>query len=91
MRDLTPASLERRPPLHDPRTRGTSDFNSVEIGNLPDAPQLVPDIVQIMTSCGRPPDQVTADRGYGKATVDKGLGDLGVAFVAIPRPEKPSQ
>ena len=58
---------------------------------MPDAPQLVPDIVRIKTSCGRPPDQVTADRRYGEATVGKELDDLGVAFVAIPRPRKPSQ
>lgn len=63
----------------------------VEIGNPPDAPQLVPAIKRIKTRCGRPPDQVTADRGYGKATVDKELGDLGVSVVAIPRPGKPGK
>lgn len=65
--------------------------HSVEIGNPPDAPQLVPAIKRIKTRCGRPPDQVTADRGYGKATVDKELGDLGVSVVAIPRPGKPGK
>ena len=34
---------------------------------------------------GRAPRAVTADRGYGEASVDAGLGELGVKFVAIPR------
>lgn len=65
--------------------------HTVEVGNPPDAPQLVPAIARVKARCGRPPDQVTADRGYGKATVDNELGHLGVGTVAIPRPGKPSQ
>ena len=41
---------------------------------------------------GKAPDAVTADRGYGKASLDKELtDDIGVGTVAIPRPGKPSQ
>ncbi len=64
--------------------------HTVEIGNPPDGPQLVPAITRVKQRCGRPPDQVTADRGYGQATVDKDLTTLGVDTVAIPRPGKPS-
>lgn len=65
--------------------------HNVEVGNPPDALQLVPAIERIKTRCGRPPDRVTADRGYGKATVDKDLEALGVGVVAIPRPGKPGE
>ncbi len=64
--------------------------HTVEIGNPPDAPQLAPAIARVKQRCGKPPDQVTADRGYGKAVVDKELKALGVAVVAIPRPGTPS-
>jgi len=63
--------------------------HNVEIGNPPDALQLVPAIARVKSRCGRPPHQVTADRGYGKAAVDNELADLGVATIAIPRPGKP--
>ncbi len=67
------------------------DYN-VEIGNPPDAPQLAPAVERVARRCGRPPDEVTADRGYGKASVDRELqDDLGVGFVAIPRPGKPTE
>jgi IS5 family transposase len=36
------------------------------------------------------PGAVTADRGYGEATVDEALADLGVTTVVIPRKGKPS-
>jgi IS5 family transposase len=64
--------------------------HNVEIGNPPDAPQLAPAIARVKQRCGRPPDQVTADRGYGKASVDKDLEALGVGTVAIPRPGTPT-
>ena len=35
-------------------------------------------------------DAVTADRGYGQASVERGLHDLGVRSVAIPRTSKPT-
>ncbi|MDF1595718.1 MAG: ISNCY family transposase [Acidimicrobiia bacterium] len=66
--------------------------HTVEIGNPSDAPQLIPAIERVKRRCGRPPDQVTADRGYGKASVDKALiDDVGVSYVAIPRPGTPTQ
>ena len=66
--------------------------HSVEIGNPTDAPQLVPAIKRVARRCGRPPDIVTADRGYGKASVDQALRDeVGVGFVAIPRQGTPTE
>ena len=41
--------------------------HNVEIGNPPDAPQLVPAIERITARTGRTPRAVTADRGYGQA------------------------
>ena len=63
--------------------------HSVEIGNPPDAPQLAPAIERITRRTGRPPRAVTADRGYGYASVERDLHDLGVRSVAIPRASKP--
>jgi IS5 family transposase len=63
----------------------------VEIGNPPDAPQLVSAIKRIKTRCGRPPDQVTADRGYGKATVDKELGALVSVSLRYPALANPAR
>ena len=40
---------------------------------------------------GRPPRAVTADRGYGQASVDNALDKLGVETVAIPRKGPPGQ
>jgi IS5 family transposase len=39
---------------------------------------------------GHPPRVVTADRGYGQASVERDLHGLGVRSVAIPRISKPS-
>ena len=63
--------------------------HNVEIGNPPDAPQLVPAITRIKAAAGTAPDAVTADRGYGFARVDKALAELGVTTIVIPRPGKP--
>lgn len=65
--------------------------HNVEIGNPPDAPQLVPAIKRVSGRCGKPPEAVTADRGYGKSAVDQELEKLGVKQVAIPRPGTPSE
>lgn len=66
------------------------DYN-VEIGNPADGPQLVPAIERVKKRCGRPPDAVAADRGYGSAKIDNKLrDDIGVKTVVIPRPGKPS-
>ena len=64
--------------------------HNVEVGNPSDAPQLAPAIERITGRAGRPPRAVTADRGYGLASVEHRLHDLGVRTVAIPRMNKPS-
>ena len=63
--------------------------HNVEIGNPADAPQLAPAIERITRRTGRPPRAVTADRGYGEASVEADLHALGVRSVAIPRKGKP--
>ena len=64
--------------------------HAVEVGNPADAPQLVPAIARIAERAGRAPTAVTADRGYGYASVEAELHELGVRCVAIPRASKPS-
>jgi transposase, IS5 family len=63
--------------------------HTVEIGNPADAPQLAPAIARITRRAGLPPGAVTADRGYGQASVERDLHELGVRSVAIPRTSKP--
>ena len=63
--------------------------HTVEVGNPADAPQLVPAIARITERAGHAPTAVTADRGYGYASVETDLHDLGVRRVAIPRASKP--
>jgi len=63
--------------------------HSVEIGNPYDAAQLVPAIKRVVRRTGCPPRAVTADRGYGQASVENDLHQLGVRSVAIPRQSKP--
>jgi hypothetical protein len=57
----------------------------VEYGAAPDGPQLVPAINRVIRRTGRVPRAVTADRGYGRAAVERDLHELGVQTVAIPR------
>jgi IS5 family transposase len=64
--------------------------HNVEIGNPADAPQLAPAIERITRRTGSPPRAVTADRGYGEASVERDLHGLGVRSVAIPRKSQPS-
>ena len=52
--------------------------HNVEIGNPLDAPQLAPAIERITRRTGRAPRAVTADRGYGDASVERDLHELGV-------------
>ena len=63
--------------------------HNVEMGNPPDAPQLAPAVERISRRTGRIPRAVTADRGYGQASVEDDLHELGVRSVAIPRTSKP--
>jgi len=51
---------------------------------------LAPAIERITRHVGCPPRAVTADRGYGDASVERELYTLGVRSVAIPRRSKPS-
>jgi IS5 family transposase len=64
--------------------------HSVQIGNPPDAPQLAPAVARITARTGHTPRAVTADRGYGEASVERDLHELGVRTVAIPRKSKPT-
>jgi transposase, IS5 family len=63
--------------------------HNVEIGNPADAPQLAPAIARITGRLGHAPRAVTADRGYGYASVESDLHELGVRAVAIPRAARP--
>jgi transposase, IS5 family len=63
--------------------------HAVHVGNPSDAPQLAPAIARIADRIGRVPTAVTADRGYGYASVENDLHDLGVRHVAIPRASRP--
>jgi IS5 family transposase len=63
--------------------------HTVEMGNPADAPQLAPAIERITARTGSAPGAVTADRGYGEASVERDLHDLGVRTVSIPRKGKP--
>jgi len=63
---------------------------SAHQGNPADAPLLAPAITRVKAVFGKAPDAATADRGYGEATVDQALTELGVQTVVIPRKGKPS-
>jgi transposase, IS5 family len=63
--------------------------HTIVIGNPVDAPQLAPAIQRITGRVGHPPRAVTADRGYGLASVEHDLHHLGVRNVAIPRMSNP--
>ena len=64
--------------------------HSVHQGNPADAPLLAPAVARIKALLGRAPKAVTADRGYGEATVQDDLTELGVTTVVIPRKGKPA-
>lgn len=59
--------------------------HSIQIGNPPDTAQLTPAVERVIRRTGHPPRAVTADRGYGLASVERDLHQLGVREVAIPR------
>ena len=65
--------------------------HTVHQGNPADAPQLAPAVARIIIRTGRKPRTVTADRGYGEASVDNALQDLGVRTVVIPRKGRPGK
>jgi IS5 family transposase len=62
----------------------------VQAGMPADAPRLAPAIERVIAAVGAVPEAVTADRGYGQASVDTDLKDLGVEMIAIPRKGKTS-
>jgi IS5 family transposase len=63
--------------------------HTVDMGNPPDAPMLVPAVTRIAKFFGRVPKAATADRGYGEPKVETELASLGVKHVAIPRKGRP--
>jgi transposase, IS5 family len=63
----------------------------IEAGMPPDAPRLAPAIARAITAAGVVPGAVTADRGYGQASVDAELETLGVKRVAILRKGQPGK
>jgi len=60
-------------------------------GNPPDAPQLAPAVKRVSKRTGRKPRTVTADRGYGEASVEDALHEQGVRNVVIPRKGRPGK
>jgi IS5 family transposase len=65
--------------------------HTLERGNPADAPQLAPAIKRVIRRTGRRPRTVTADRGYGEASVENDLHDLGVKTVVIPWKGRPGK
>ena len=63
----------------------------IEPGMPPDAPRLAPAIERAIAAVGAVPRAVTADRGYGQASVDDDLAKLGIDLVAVLRKGKTSQ
>lgn len=61
----------------------------LEQGNPADAPMLIPALERIKERTGAVPGGVTADRGYGEASVERALQDLAVDRVVIPRKGRP--
>jgi hypothetical protein len=64
---------------------------TVELGAVPDGPQLMPAIERVRRRTGKVPRAVTADRGYGQAAVERDLHAAGVRAIAIPRQATPPQ
>ena len=63
----------------------------IEAGIPPDAPRLASAVERAIAAVGVVPSAVTADRGYGLASVDAELDALGVPLVAVLRKGKTSQ
>jgi IS5 family transposase len=71
--------------------RGFIADHQLNKGNPPDAPQLVPAVQRVIAVTGRPPGTVVADRGFGTASNDQALADLGVQRVGLQRTGIPSR
>ena len=65
--------------------------HDVQPGNPADAPRMEPAIKRVARRTGRKPRTVAADRGYGEASVDDALHNLGVRNVVIPRKGRPTK
>jgi IS5 family transposase len=65
--------------------------HTTEVGNPPDSKFIEPAVARLIDQFKTPPGEVTADRGYGYASVDKALIALGVGYVAIPRAGQPGK
>jgi transposase, IS5 family len=65
--------------------------HDVQPGNPADAPRLKPAVERVKKRTGKTPRTVAADRGYGEASVDDDLADLGVRNVVIPRKGRPTK
>jgi IS5 family transposase len=72
-------------------TDGVVLDHTLQQGNPPDAPQLVPAVKRVIRRTGRRPRTVTADRGYGETNVENDLHELGVRTVVIPRKGRPGK
>jgi len=70
---------------------GVAGDHTLHQGNPADAPQLAPAVERVTARTSRIPRTVTADRGYGEASVDEALQELGVKNVVIPRKGKPGK
>ena len=65
--------------------------HDVDTGNPPDAPRLKPAVARVIKRTRQKPRTVAADRGYGEASVDDDLDDLGITNPVIPRKGKTSK
>jgi IS5 family transposase len=65
--------------------RGFVAGHHLQQGNPADAPQLVPAVLRVTHLTGRVPGTVAGDRGFGTASNDRELADLGVKRVGIQR------
>jgi IS5 family transposase len=85
-----PVELGRKAQVTDNSDGVVVDYEVFQ-GNPPDGPQLPRSVARIKERFAKVPRRVAADHGYGEAPVYKGLEDLGVEKVAIPKKGKLSQ
>jgi transposase, IS5 family len=71
--------------------RGFIADHRLQLGNPPDAPQLVPAVARVIAATGRPPATVVADRGFGTAANDQAVAALGVKRVGLQRNGTPGK
>lgn len=86
----TPTQFGYTAQVTDNRQGIVMDYE-VEPGMPPDGPRLAPAVERAIAAVGAIPAAVTADRGYGQASVDEQLAALGVDLIAVLRKGKTSQ